>query len=47
MPLALNDLAANTIGLVANDALLHAVAIEFFPAAALRLRTAIRCRSSK
>ena len=35
MPLALNDLAANTIGLVANDALLHAVNIEFFPAAAL------------
>ena len=35
MPLALNDLAANTIGLLANDALLHAVNIEFFPAAAL------------
>jgi len=35
MPLALNDLAANTIALVANDALLHAVNIEFFPAAAL------------
>ena len=27
--------SANTIGLVANDALLHAVTIEFFPAAAL------------
>jgi signal transduction histidine kinase len=35
MPLAVNDLAANMIGLVANDALLHAVSIEFFPAAAL------------
>ena len=34
-PLALNDLAANTIGLVASEALLHAVKIEFFPAAAL------------
>jgi signal transduction histidine kinase len=32
MPLAVNDLAANMIGLVANDALLHAVNIEFFPA---------------
>jgi signal transduction histidine kinase len=35
MPLALNDLATNTIGLVANDAVLHAVNIEFFPAARL------------
>ena len=35
MPLALNDLAATTIGLMANDALLHAVNVEFFPAAAL------------
>ncbi len=35
MPLPLNDLAANTIALVANDALLHAVNIEFVPAAAL------------
>jgi signal transduction histidine kinase len=35
MPLALNDLATNTIALVANDALLHAVNIEFFPEAAL------------
>ena len=35
MPLALNDLAANTIALVANDALLHAVNIEFVRAAAL------------
>src|SRR4030095_3087108 len=35
IPLALNGLAANTIALVANDALLHAVNIEFFPAAAL------------
>jgi signal transduction histidine kinase len=35
MPLAVNDLAANMIGLVANDALLHAVNIEFFPAARL------------
>ncbi len=34
-PFALNDLAADTIRLVANDALLHAVSIEFFPAAAL------------
>jgi signal transduction histidine kinase len=34
-PFALNDLAADTIRLVANDALLHAVNIEFFPAAAL------------
>ncbi|MGH7389259.1 MAG: ATP-binding protein [Candidatus Rokuibacteriota bacterium] len=32
MPLALNDLAANTIGLVANDAVLHAVSIQFVPA---------------
>ena len=35
LPLALNDLVANTIGLVANDALLHAVSIEFTPAPAL------------
>jgi signal transduction histidine kinase len=35
MPLAVNDLAANMIGLVANDALVHAVNIEFFPAARL------------
>ena len=34
-PLALNDLAADTIRLVANDALLHAVSIEFSSAAAL------------
>ena len=34
-PLALNDLAADTIRLVANDALLHAVSVEFFSAAAL------------
>jgi signal transduction histidine kinase len=34
-PLALNDLTANTIHLVASDALLHAVRIEFFPAADL------------
>jgi len=31
-PLSLDDLAANTIQLVANDALLHAVTIEFRPA---------------
>ena len=35
MPLAVNDLAANMIGLVANDALFHAVYIDFFPAARL------------
>ena len=35
MPLAVNGLAANTIGLVANDALFHAVNIEFFPSASL------------
>ena len=35
MPLAVNDLAAQTIGLLANDAMLHAVNIEFFPAAPL------------
>ena len=34
-PLALNALVADTIGLVANEALLHAVTIEFSPAAAL------------
>jgi len=35
LPLALNDLVANTIGLVANDALLHAVSLEFHPGPAL------------
>jgi signal transduction histidine kinase len=35
VPLVLNDLAANTIRLVANEALLHAVTIQFFPAPAL------------
>lgn len=35
LPIALNDLVANTIGLIANDALLHSVAIEFIPAATL------------
>ena len=35
IPLELNDLAAKTIALVANEALLHAVTIEFFPAPAL------------
>jgi len=35
VPLVLNDLAASTIALVANEALLHAVTIEFFPAPAL------------
>jgi signal transduction histidine kinase len=35
LPLALNDLTANTIALVANDALLHAVSLEFTPAPAL------------
>jgi signal transduction histidine kinase/PAS domain-containing protein len=35
MPLTLEDLAANTIRLVANDALLHGVTIEFLPAPAL------------
>jgi signal transduction histidine kinase len=35
MPLRLDDLAANTIELVANDALLHAVTIQFRPAADL------------
>ena len=34
-PFALNDLAADTIRLVANEALLHAVSIEFLPAATL------------
>jgi len=34
-PLALNDLAANTLELVANDALLHAVTLQFRPAADL------------
>jgi len=35
MPLALNALVADTIGLVANEALLHAVTIEFSHAPAL------------
>jgi signal transduction histidine kinase len=35
LPLAVNDLIANTIGLVSNDALLHRVTIKFVPAAAL------------
>jgi signal transduction histidine kinase len=35
LPLALNDLTANAIDLVANDALLHAVSLEFAPAPAL------------
>ena len=35
LPLAINDLVANTIGLVANDALLHGVSLEFDPAPAL------------
>jgi len=35
IPLELNDLAAKTITLVANEALLHDVTIEFFPAPAL------------
>jgi signal transduction histidine kinase len=35
IPLELNDLAAKTIALVANEALLHGVTIEFFPAPAL------------
>jgi signal transduction histidine kinase len=34
-PFVLNDLVATTIRLVANDALLHTVSIEFVPAAAL------------
>jgi C4-dicarboxylate-specific signal transduction histidine kinase len=35
LPLALNDLVTNTIGLVANDALLHAVSLDFRPGPAL------------
>jgi signal transduction histidine kinase len=35
VPIALNDLAATTIGLVTNEALLHGVSIEFTPAAAV------------
>ena len=35
VPIDLNDLAANTIRLVANDALRHGVTIEFSPAPAL------------
>src|SRR5688572_10271605 len=35
MPVVLNDLVANTIRLVANDALLHGVTIDFVPGAAL------------
>src|SRR5262249_58546164 len=34
-PLVLNELATNTIGLVANQALLHAVTIQFVPTPAL------------
>jgi C4-dicarboxylate-specific signal transduction histidine kinase len=34
-PFALGDLVASTIGLVANDALLHGVSIDFKPASAL------------
>jgi len=34
-PLELNGLVADTIGLVANEALLHSIAIEFFPTPAL------------
>ena len=35
VPIALNDLAATTIGLVTNEALLHGVSIEFSPAEVL------------
>lgn len=35
VPLPLNDLVSTTIGLVSNDALLHAVSIEFHPTPAL------------
>jgi C4-dicarboxylate-specific signal transduction histidine kinase len=35
LPLAVNDLVANTMGLVANDALLHGVSIDFRPAPSL------------
>jgi signal transduction histidine kinase len=35
IPIALDDLMVKTIGLVANDALLHAVTIQFHPAADL------------
>ncbi len=35
IPLALNELAANTIRLVANSAVLHAVTIQFMPTPAL------------
>jgi signal transduction histidine kinase len=35
LPLAVNDLITSTIALVANDALLHAVTIEFRPASEL------------
>jgi len=35
VPIALNDLVVTTIRLVANDALLHAVTIEFLPVPAL------------
>jgi signal transduction histidine kinase len=35
LPISLNDLVTMTIGLVANDALLHATALEFKPAPAL------------
>jgi len=37
VPLALNDLAAKTIRLVSNEALLHAVTIQFFPEPVLPL----------
>jgi signal transduction histidine kinase len=37
LPVDLNELAANTIALVANDALLHYVTLEFVPARALPL----------
>ena len=35
VPVALNDLVTTTIGLVGSDALLHAVSVEFTPAAGL------------
>jgi signal transduction histidine kinase len=35
VPLALNDLAENAIRLVANNAMLHAVTMQFFPATTL------------
>jgi len=39
VPLALDDLVAKTISLVANDALLHAVTMDFLPAPALPIVT--------